>query len=306
MIKRILSNKQIAFFCGLAATSIYGLNHTIAKEVMPYYIQPAGFILLRVISACILFWIIGFFLPKEKIYRKDIKPLIAASLFGMCINMLAFFIGLDYSTPIHSSVIITMVPIFAMILAFFILKEKLNRLNFLGIIIGFMGALLLILNNKQINIHAPNIPLGNFLFLINSFSYAYYLIIMKPLTKKYSTITLMKYLFLFGVIINFPFTITQFGEIEWQALPWDAIWRICFVVIGTTFLTYFLNAYALRFLSATTLSVFVYLQPIIGILYAVIVGIDKINSIEIFAMILVFLGVFWVNKKSSKQKTRFN
>ena len=293
-----MKSRALALLAAFGATAIYGMNHTIAKVVMPHYIAPFGFIMLRVVGACILFWLVSFLIPKETIERKDFLRIAFTALFGMCINMLMFFKGLQLSTPINSGVIVTLTPIIILILSAFFLKEKLTRFKFLGIVLGFIGALLLILygsSNKVIN--APDISLGNTMLLINAVSFGAYLVMVKPLTKKYSTVTLMKWMFLLGVIYTFPFTITEFIEVSWKTLPFEAIWRIGFVIVGTTFLTYMFNVYALKTLPATTIGAFTYLQPIITIVYAVITGNDILDGVKILACLLVFLGVYLVSKK---------
>ena len=293
-----MKSRALALFAAFGATAIYGMNHTIAKVVMPHYIAPFGFIMLRVVGACILFWLVSFFIPKETIERKDFLRIAFTALFGMCINMLMFFKGLQLSTPINSGVIVTLTPIIILILSAFFLKEKLTQFKFLGIVLGFIGALLLILyGNSTKVINAPDISLGNTMLLVNAVSFGAYLVMVKPLTKKYSTVTLMKWMFLLGVIYTFPFTITEFTEVSWKTLPFEAIWRIGFVVVGTTFLTYMFNVYALKTLPATTIGAFTYLQPIITIVYAVITGNDILDGVKILACLLVFLGVYLVSKK---------
>ena len=293
-----MNNRVLALLAALGATTIYGMNHTIAKVVMPHYIGAFGFIMLRVVGAAILFWMVGLFTPKEKIDRKDYLRIFGAALLGMCINMLMFFKGLQLSTPINSGVIVTLTPIIILILSAFFLKEKLTNLKFMGIALGFSGALLLILygNTSQVS-NAPNVPLGNSMMLINSISYGAYLVLVKPLTKKYSTVTLMKWMFLLGVIMTFPITYPEASAVSWSTLPFEAIWRMGFVIIGTTFLTYLLNVYALKTLPATTIGAFAYLQPLITIVYAVLTGNDTLDAVTISACLLVFLGVYLVSKK---------
>ena len=293
-----MNNRVLAILAALGATIIYGMNHTIAKVVMPHYIGAFGFIMLRVVGASILFWMVSLFTPKEKIDPKDYIQIFGAALLGMCINMLMFFKGLQLSTPINSGVIVTITPIIVLILSAFFLKEKLTNVKFFGIILGFSGALLLILygNTSQVN-NAPNVQLGNVMMLINSISFGAYLVIVKPLTKKYSTVTLMKWMFLLGVIMTFPITYPEFSSVSWNELPFEAIWRMGFVIVGTTFLTYLLNVYALKTLPATTIGAFAYLQPLITIAYAVFTGNDTLDIVKISACLLVFLGVYLVSKK---------
>ena len=293
-----MSKRNLALIAAFLATSIYGINHTVAKEIMPIYIGSSGFIMLRLLGATSIFWIISLFTPKEKIQKKDFFRIIFASILGMCINMLAFFRGLELSTPINSGVIITLSPVLVLILSYFFLKEKITIKKILGILIGFSGAVFLILNTSKTGINAPNIPLGNSFFLLNASAYAGYLIIVKPLTQKYSLFTLMKWLFLIGLILSAPLTYDQFIKVNWFELPWFAIWRMGYVVIGTTFLTYLFNIYALKTLSPTTVGSFIYLQPIITIIFALITANDTLDSTKLLSCLLVFIGVYLVSIKN--------
>ena len=155
-----MNNRLFALLAALAATTIYGLNHTIAKVVMPDYIGAFGFIMLRVVGASALFWFFSLWTPREKIDRADYLRLFFAALLGMCINMLMFFKGLELSTPINSGVIVTLTPIIVLILSVIFLNERLGTRKILGIAIGFSGALLLILYGAQEVADAPNITLG--------------------------------------------------------------------------------------------------------------------------------------------------
>jgi drug/metabolite transporter (DMT)-like permease len=293
-----LDKRTLGFLAALGATVIYGLNHTIAKNIMPIYITPFGFILLRVLGAAILFWVVSFFIKPEKIQKKDWPRLIACSLLGMVINMLAFFKGLELSTPVNSSVIITISPIIVFIFSAILLKEKIQFLKTIGIISGFIGAVILVLYTSKTGINAPNIPLGNVLFIVNSFAYGLYLVLVKPLIEKYNIITLLKWLFLLAIFFNLPVTFNEFSSVKWADLPIkDAVLPMLFVVVGTTFCTYLFNAYALRTLSPSTVSSFIYLQPIVGIVYAVSTKSDTLSLVSVTGMILIFIGIYLVTKK---------
>lgn len=298
-----MTSRLWAILAATLATCIYGVNHTVAKALMPDYVGPFGLILMRVAGAAILFWFISIFTKNQKIETKDFPRIFGSAVFGMVINMLLFFKGLSFSTPINSSVIVTISPIIVFILSAFLIREKITWLKGSGAIVGLLGALILVLFGKEISYNAPNIPLGNALILVNATSYGIYLIMVRPLTKKYSAITLMKYLFLVATIINLPICYAEFVQVDWQSLPFDAIWRIAFVVLGTTFLTYLLNIYALKEISASTLGVFVYLQPVIAISYAIFAGVDQLNLLKVIAAVLVFLGVFMVSKNPARKRS---
>lgn len=284
-------------FAALGATLIYALNHTIAKDVMPTYIQGFGFIGIRLIGATIAFWLIGLLMPKQQIDKADRWAFLRAAFFGMAINMLAFFKGLEYSTPINSTVIITTTPIMVFLFSVILLKENIHPKRAIGVLIGFLGALSLVLFSQQAPANAPNISLGNFLFIANASTYGLYMIYVKPLSEKYNTIHLLKWLFLIGLLMTMPFTLPELLEVDFQQMPHSVWWRIGFVVLGTTFMTYLLMVYAIRHLRATSLSVFTYLQPIIGIVYAALVGADFMTPVKWIAMSLVLLGVFLVTKQ---------
>ncbi|MAY22696.1 MAG: EamA family transporter [Flavobacteriaceae bacterium] len=294
--------RALALLAATAASTIYGINHTIAKGLMPEVIGPFGFILLRVSGAALLFWVIGFFLPSEKIDKRDLWRMLACALFGMVLNMNMFFKGLELSTPINSSVVITLSPVLLLVLSAFLLKERMTLLKILGIAIGLTGALILILFGAQEQPNAPNIPLGNALFIVNAASYSLYLILVKPLVLKYQSITLMKIFFLFAVAMNIPIGFSQLSEVAWTSLQAPEIWQMVYVVVGTTFFTYLLNIYALKQLSPSTIGAFIYLQPVIAVLFAILVGADSLTPIRIVAAILIFGGVYLSSRKPKLQR----
>ena len=292
-----MDKRTLAIFAALGATLIYALNHTIAKDVMPTYVQGFGFIGIRLIGATIVFWLLGLLVPKQPIDKADRWAFLRAAFFGMAINMLAFFKGLEYSTPINSTVIITTTPIMVFLFSVILLKENIRPKRAIGVLIGFLGALSLVLFSQQAPANAPNISLGNFLFIVNASAYGLYMIYVKPLSEKYNTIHLLKWLFLMGLVMTTPFTLPELMAVDFHQIPLSIWWRIGFVVLGTTFMTYLLMVYAIRHLRATSLSVFTYLQPIIGIVYAVLVGADFMTPIKWIAMSFVLVGVYLVTKQ---------
>jgi len=292
-----MNARGIAFLAAATASAIYGINHTIAKGLMPDVIGAYGFILLRVSGAAVCFWLISLFYKSEKVAKKDWLRIIGCAFFGMALNMTMFFKGLSLSTPINSSVVITIAPVLLLILSAIFLKERITWLKGVGIAIGLTGALVLILFGAKTEPNAPNIPLGNMLFIINATSYSVYLILVKPLVAKYSSITLMKFFFLFAVIMNIPIGWHEFSQVDWMHLSFDSTWKLAFVVIGTTVLTYLFNIYALKQLSPSVIGVFMYLQPLIAALFAVLMGADSLTTIKITAAALIFLGVFLTTRK---------
>ena len=292
-----MDKRTLALLAALGATTIYGLSHTIAKEVMPTYIQGFGFVQVRLLGAASLFWLVSLFIPQQKIDRADFPKMLLCALFGMVINMLCFFKGIELSTPINSAVLITITPILVFVFSAILIKERLLLPRIVGVILGFIGALVLIVFGNEIRLDAPNIPLGNALFVINASFFGMYLVLVKSLSAKYTTVHLLKWLFLFGFIMALPISYPEFSEVSWSTLPFEAIWRFGYVIVGTTFMTYLLNVYALKQLKASTVGVFTYLQPLIGIGYAILVGADGLTVYKLVAGAVVLLGVYLVTKR---------
>lgn len=292
-----MTQRTLAIIAVSIATLIYGVTFTIAKEVMPLYIKPFGFILLRVGGAAIVFWFLGLLIKSKPIEKQDYKHILVASFFGVGLNMLTFFKGLSYTTPINASVIMVMSPILVLIFASILLKEKLISIKIIGVIIGLIGAIILIAYGNSSASNGKNIILGNFLVFINAASYAVYLVLVKKLIAKYNPIVFVKWLYLFGLIWVIPFGFSELLEVQWNAMPTSIYAKAGFVVLFTTCITYLFNLFALSKLKPTTVSVFIYLQPVIASIYALSVGSDSLNTIKIAATLLIFLGVYLVTKQ---------
>ena len=294
-----MQHKTKALIAAVIVAIIYGINYTIAKDVMPTYIKPFGFIVLRVLGATLLFWALSLFMAKQKIERSDFLRIFLAAVFGVCINMLAFFKGLSMTSPINASVIMVTSPIIVLLLSAIILKERITFIKVLGILLGLVGAVILIVYGQSI-IPGDKPFYGNLLILVNATSYGLYLIIVKKLTQKYDSVTLIKWLYLFGLILVIPFGFSEVQEVQWQLIPTTIYYNIGFVILFTTFFAYLFNLFALTQLKPTTLSAFIYLQPLIASAYALLNGKDSLNPVKIIAAILIFTGVYLVTKSNSK------
>lgn len=285
------------------AALIYGVNFTIAKDVMPFYVKPYAFIVFRISGASILFWIASLFIKKETINTSDYLRIFFAAIFGVSLNMLTFFKGLSYTTPINASVVMVTTPIIVLTLSAIILKEKLQTRRIIGVVIGLAGAVYLIAYGNGLHLDNRTIQWGNFLVFVNAFSYSLYLILVKKLTAKYHPITFAKWMYLLGFFMVLPFGFSELKTISWQELPTDVLYKILFVVVFATFFTYLFNLLAVTKLKPTTVSVFIYLQPFIATVFALMTQSDTLNIHKVIASILIFSGVYMVSRKYQAQKT---
>ena len=294
-MKRVFLAHTALFIVNL----IYALNYTIAKDVMPNYIEPSGFILLRVLGGGFLFLIFYAFFIRERVDKKDYFSFALCGLFGVAINQLFFFEGLNLTTPINAAIIMTTNPILVIVISAFLIREKITLQKIIGIFFGIVGAGTLILNSGSISFD-NDFFIGNILVFINATSYAIYLVLVKGLMKKYQPLTVMFFVFLFGLFFVFPFGYQQLTSINIDLFTSDIYLKILFVVVCTTFIAYLFNAFALKTLSPSVVSIYIYLQPVLASVIAIIYNSDSIDYIKIVSSFFIFTAVFLVSIPSKK------
>jgi len=278
----------------LAANIIYGMNYSIAKSVMPGSIKPLALVSLRTVSAAALFWITSLFMPKETVSKKELLYLFGCSFFGMVINQVLFLVGLNYTSPVNSSIIISTNPIFAFVFAALILKENITMLKGIGLAIGLSGVMMLILQNGTPDINSSTF-LGDIYTLVNTISWAFYTVIIKNMVEKYHPVTVMKWTFLFAMLTTVPLGYSQWSTMDWTAISINGWLGIGFVVVFATYVGYLLISFGLRRLSPTIVSTYTYINPIIAAYLATIMGQDHISLVMVISTLLIFAGVFVVS-----------
>ena len=289
----------VAHLAVIGANIIFGINYVVAKGIMPDYLLPRSIIFLRVLGATVIFWLISLLFPREKIDRKDLLRLAVCALFGVAINQILFFEGLNLTTPINAAIIMVTIPIMVLVFAYLFLGDKITRNKSIGILFGFAGAVYLILQGGNISLKADT-TLGNLLIFLNASSYALFLVLVKPLLKKYSALTVMKWIFTFGLIYIIPFSLHLVIASDFNAIPPNIWLSIIYVVVFTTVLAYFLNNFSLKTISPTMNSAYIYLQPLLATVVALLASKDTLTYVEILAAIFIFTGVYFVNFRKEK------
>jgi drug/metabolite transporter (DMT)-like permease len=276
---------------------------------MPQFLSPPVFIFLRVSGAVLFFWVLSLFIKKIKIARADLPRFLACGLFGVALNQMFFFHGLNLSSSINSGIIMSMNPIMVAVLSFFLLKEKPSYLRSIGVLIGAIGAILLTLKGS---VQAGESTLGDIFLFINAISYAFYLVLVKPLMLKYAPITVITWVFTFGLlfICLYPPTIQELVQTSFSGFPGPIYIKVAYIIVGVTFLTYLLTIYGLKFLSATVSSSYIYFQPVLVILFAFLFSYigwsedytDTITLQKLGYMLLIFVGVYLTSRTSKKRQ----
>ncbi|WP_338767004.1 DMT family transporter [Bernardetia sp. ABR2-2B] len=285
-----------------AVALIYGANYTIAKEVMPVYISPSATILMRVLGASVLFWIL---VGGKKLIlsnRKEKIILLLSAIFGVVVNQLLFFEGLARTTPINAALIMTTTPLLVLIVSAISGGEKFTFLKGLGVSLGLLGAGMLISSKAVSDSSLPfafafDFNLGDLFILLNATSYAIYLVIAKPLLKKYSALSISKWMFTLALPFVLPFGFSDLGTTNFVEMPPMIYVGLGYIVLFTTFLAYLLNAWALRSVSSSVVGIYIYLQPVLATFIAVALDKDSLTTTKLIWAACIFLGVFLVSRK---------
>jgi drug/metabolite transporter (DMT)-like permease len=291
---------------------IYGVNYVVAKGLMPQVIGPSGFIVLRVIGAAALFWALRAWRP-QRVDPSDIVRLLLCAVFGVALNQLMFFHGLMRTTPINSSLIMVATPILVLVLSALLIGERVTWSKVTGVVLGTAGALTLIFL-KPAGSSAGASMLGDLFILVNATSYGLYLVLVKPLMRKYSAVTVMSWSFLFGLLMVLPFGWHELAEVNCEALTAPVIGAVVFVVVMVTFVAYLLNTWALGVLDPSVVGSYIYMQPLLAAVFTwlfVRIGPERLGipgeyQVELgwpqaVCAILIFLGVHLVGRRSPPQ-----
>lgn len=294
-----MKTSSIKTYLALILVSLlYGINYNIVKTIVPEYVGPFGFIVYRAGISAIIFWSIYVFLQEKINWKQDGWRLMLCGLTGIAINQLLFFKGLSLTTAVNGSIIMTLTPIMVLIWAGILIKERITPIKILGILLGLVGALIII--NKSGGIQSSGNWQGDLLVFINGASYACYLVLVKPLMANYRPITVITWAFTFGLIFIIPVGWKQAIAIFPVELPTNIWWAVVYTIIGVTVVIYLVNVWTLKRVNASVVGSFIYLQPIFATITAVVFFREIFLWDHILASLFVFAGVWLVTKPSSK------
>ncbi len=303
MLKGI-SNFWIAHLALFTANVIFGINYSVAKGLMPEHLPPFGFIVVRVWGAMALFWTFNWLKGgQEKVALRDKLRMGACALFGVTLNQLLFFAGLNITTPINASIIMTVNPVLVLIVAAVLIGERITWRKLSGIVLGLSGAAILILLAGDLALGEGTL-LGDLLVFINACSYGVYLVIVKPLMRKYKPLTVIKWVFTWGILFVTPVGFQQVTTVDLAAFDPSTWASLLYVVVGTTFFAYLLNVMALKTVNASVASTYLYLQPAVAAVVSILAGQDEITWIKGLATLMIFMGVYLVSVRPGYEKLR--
>ena len=280
-----------------AAYAIFGLNIVFCKDIAnSEAISPIVLFTLRAIGASLLFWLISFFLPREKVARADFPKIAAASVAGLFVPQLTFLMAITMTTSIDTAIMSTLGPIFTMFFAFFFQKEPITLKKAGGVALSFAGVLYLIFHSFHGGGAEVTSPAGIALLLVNSLSFALYLGLFRPLISRYCVVTFMKWMVLFSLLVSLPFSAKGMMHTDFAAIPSNVRWEIAYLIVLATFVAYFLIPYGQKRIRPTLVSMYTYLQPIIAAIVSIWTGLDTLSWQKVVATVLIVGGVVLVSR----------
>jgi drug/metabolite transporter (DMT)-like permease len=286
----------------LTVNMLFAINISVSKSLIPTSMAPEALTLLRILFATAMFWIASLCVKREKVALRDLGLLFICACAGITFNQSLFMAGLNLTSPVDASIIATAGPIYVMLFAAWLLKEPITRQKVLGVMLGVAGGLMVILSSTRSDSRDGSLN-GNMLIVVSNLLYSVYMVISRPLSQRYSAITIMKWMFLFAALALTPF---MYGHLldapafHHRATEWAEVARIVFVLVGGTFVPYLLIPMSLKRLRPTTVSMYSYIQPIVASLLAVAVGQGSFTVGKLIAALLVFSGVYLVTKSKAR------
>lgn len=277
---------------------LYGINYSVLKIVIPEYIGAFGFIAYRVTVAALIFWIFHVFAREKINWSKDGWRLTLCALTGVAVNQLMFYKGISLTSAVNGSIIMTLTPILVLLWASFLIKEKITGRRVLGVIVGLIGAIIIIYQPSSVG--SSGNWRGDLLVFLNGTSYGCYLVIVKPLMVKYKPMTVVTWIFTIGAVMVLPVGFREASMVQFSTIPMHIWYSIVFAILGVTVVVYLLNAWTLVKVEASVVGAFIYLQPIFATLTAILFFGEVFLLKHLAASVFVFVGVWLVIRKSVK------
>lgn len=236
----------------------------------------------------------------QKIVPGDLKLFIILALFEPFLYFMGESYGLKYVSSTVASVIVATIPLFSPIAAWYLYKEKLSRTNLIGLIITFLGVSLVVLDTS-FNFTAS--PLGvslEFLAVAGAIGYAS---VLKGISHRYNTFTIITYQNIIGAILFLPFWLgfefRDFTQVAFNPRSFGAIVKLA--IFASTF-SFILFTYSVRNLGINKSNIFINIIPVFVAIFAYLILGDQLNLHQMIGIAVVISGLFlaqinWKRKK---------
>lgn len=281
--------------CILIATIFWGVNISVTKALIPDWMTSEGIAAVRILGGCVLFWIASLFVKCERIQRGDWMKLILGGAIGLFSFIYLFVMSLKYANPIDVSIIMTLPPMFVILINVIFRHRRPHVLEYVGIAVSFVGAVIVIMSGSSGRAGSDNL-LGDMLALGSSLCYALYLVILEGPSRTYKPVSMLRWVFLFaaipGLLMLIGFDSQPILHTS-EAAPWL---EIGFILLCPTFIAYFLVQPAIRLIGSVPVSLYQYLVPVFAVISAVMLGLDRLHWMQVLAMGVIVAGMLLTNR----------
>lgn len=288
------------------AAAFFGGNAPMVKDLAEYGVSAVAVADFRSVGAAIAFWIASFVVKPDpqRVTWPVLGKFFVAAMLSIVLNQVLFTVGISYTSPVNATIVATMLPIIALIFSALIIKEPITLQKVSGLVIGLSGALFLVLGSG-LGVGGGGLK-GDLMCLTAQTCIGLYMVIFSSMIHRYSVFTLMKWMFLFSSIVVTIITWPVVSAIDYASLPLVAWAEILFIVFCGTFFSYVCFTYGQKVLTPTIVGMYNYVQPIVATILAVAMGVGSFGWRELTAMLLVFGGVYIVNRAKNFEPTGKN
>lgn len=296
-----VKNHTLGHVACFVAYAIFGINIVVCKDLTASrLLSPITLFFVRSLGAGLFFWLISFFLPREKVEKKDLGKILLASILGFFVTQVTFLMAIPDITPMDCSIVSSLSPIYTMFIAAYALKEPITWRKSGGVALSFIGIIFLILNSVTGTGGTVQTSMTGILLMVaNGLSFSLYLGLFRPVIQRYSVVTFMKWIFLFSTLFTFPWGCRELTDLNTDRFTVTYLLELAFLIVCSTFITYFLIPVGQKRIRPTLVSMYSYVQPIIAVVISICIGMDTLSWQKVLAALMVFGGVVMVNYSRS-------
>lgn len=279
----------------LIATIFWGVNIPVVKALVPEWMTADSITVCRLVGGAALFWLASIFVKTSRIARNDWWRLIVGGAVGLFCFIWLLNMSMKYANPIDVSIIMTLPPAFVVLIGVVFQHRRPSTLEYVGLLAAFVGAVTVIVGGETHGARGSNELLGDMIALLSALCYSVYLVITERPSHTYSPVSMLRWTFLFAAVPSL-FLLGSFDGIgltgTTDIVPWI---EISFIVLGPSFLAYFLLSDALKRIGSELVSIYQYLLPVFAAIAAVLMGLDRLKLVQIAAMVIIIGGMVLTN-----------
>lgn len=282
--------KNFLVYAGIVLAMIFWSMSFIWYKEVYQFLSPFTTILFRLtISGIILFSVSYFTRQLQHVKKSDLKLFFLLALSEPFFYFIGESLGIQYVTPTVAAVMVSLIPLFVPIFAFFVLKELITAKNIVGIVVSFIGVLMVILN-KELQIIAS--PKGIMLMSVAVVAAVAYSVILRKLASNYNPITLIAWQNSIGAVLFLPLVLIFEGpalkNIDFTSGMWVPLINLSVFASSVAFILY---TYGVQTLGAFRANIFTNTIPVFTAIFSFFLINERLLLQNIIGIFLVVGGL---------------